>query len=286
MRTIRGKKALVTGAASGIGRAIAVALAREGALLYLLDIDAVNLAAVAADAERHGAPVVDVTCDLARPEQITAVTRALLEDWGGLDILINNAGVSYHGKTDAMPAKEWQRLLAINLLAPVQLTMELLPALLAREEAHIVNVCSILGLVAIPRFAAYQTSKFGLVGFSESLRAEYTCRGLGVTALCPGFVRTNIFQAMLDGEGARPMRTPPQWCYASPELVAARAVRAIYRNRGVAPVTWLAGFLWSVKRLAPRLWDFASRARMKKGRKPAEAGRPETAAVRAGGPGA
>jgi short-subunit dehydrogenase len=276
MKTIRGKKALVTGAASGIGRAIALALAREGAALYLLDIDAANLAAVASEARRHGTPVVDAPCDLARPEQITAATQALLEDWGELDILINNAGVSYHGRTDAMPAKQWRRLLAINLLAPVQLTMELLPVLLAREEAHIVNVCSILGLVAIPRFTAYQTSKFGLVGFSESLRAEYTCRGLGVTALCPGFVRTNIYRAMLDGEGARPMRNPPRWFYASPELVAARAVRAIHRNQGVAPVTWLAGFLWSVKRLAPRLWDFASRARKKKGRRPADARPPET----------
>ena len=269
MKTIRGKKALVTGAASGIGRAIALALAREGATLYLLDIDAINLAVVAAEARRHGAPVVEASCDLAQPPQVTAAVQALLEHWGGLDILVNNAGVSYHGKTETMPAKLWQRLLAINLLAPVQLTMELLPTLLAREEGHIVNVCSIMGLVAIPKFTAYQTSKFGLVGFSESLRAEYTCRGLGVTALCPGFVRTNIYQAMLDGEGARPMRTPPRWLWASPELVAARAVRAIYRNHGVAPVTWLAGFLWSVKRHAPRLWDFASRSRKKKERKPA-----------------
>jgi NAD(P)-dependent dehydrogenase (short-subunit alcohol dehydrogenase family) len=271
MKTIRGKKALVTGAASGIGRAIALALAREGAALYLLDIDADQLAAAAAEARGYGVPVVEAPCDLARPEQITVAVQALLEHWGGLDILVNNAGVSYHGKTETMPAKLWQRLLAINLLAPVRLTMELLPSLLAREEAHVVNVCSILGLVAIPKFTAYQTSKFGLVGFSESLRAEYTCRGLGVTALCPGFVRTNIYQAMLDGEGARPMRTPPRWLWASPELVAAHAVRAIYRNQGVAPVTLLARFLWSVKRHAPRLWDFASRSRKKKERKPADA---------------
>jgi 3-oxoacyl-[acyl-carrier protein] reductase len=286
MKTIRGKKALVTGAASGIGRAIALALAREGAALYLLDVDAANLAAVAAEARQDGAAVVDSVCDLSQPEQITAAVQALLEDWGGLDILINNAGISYRGKTDAMPATQCRRLLAINLLAPVQLTMELLPALLAQEEAHIVNVCSILGLVAIPQMAAYQTSKFGLVGFSESLRAEYTSRGLGVTALCPGFVRTNIYQAMLEGgEGAKPMRTPPRWFFATPEQVAARAIRAIYRNHGVAPVTWLAGFLWSVKRHAPRLWDFASRSRKKKGRNPAAARPLETAAVGAGGPG-
>jgi short-subunit dehydrogenase len=270
MKTIRGKKALVTGAASGIGRAIALALAREGAALYLLDVDAAKLAAVAAEARRQGIPVVEAPCDLARPEQITAVTRALLEDWGELDILINNAGVSYHGKTDGMPAREWQRLLAINLLAPVQLTLELLPVLLAREEAHIVNVGSILGLVAIPKMTAYQVSKFGLVGFSESLRAEYNRQGLGVTALCPGFVQTDIYRAMLEGEGARPMRTPPQWFFASPEHVAARAVRAIYRNQGVVAVTLLARLMWLLKRLAPRLWSAAVRSGRKKKARPAE----------------
>src|SRR6266404_985726 len=109
MKTLRGKKALVTGSASGIGRAIALSLAREGAHLYLLDVDAVKLALVAAEARTHGNLVVDVPCDLAQPEEITAVTKTLLRDWGGLDILINNAGTSYHGKTEQMSAGQWQR---------------------------------------------------------------------------------------------------------------------------------------------------------------------------------
>jgi short-subunit dehydrogenase len=139
-----------------------------------------------------------------------------------------------------------------------------LPALLSSGDAHIVNVCSIMGLVAIPRFTAYQTSKYGLVGFSESLRAEYASRGLGVTALCPGFVQTNIYRAMVDGTGGRPMRTPPRFFMASPELVAARAIRAIYRNHGVVPVTFLANLMWRLKRWFPRLWDLANRRRCKK----------------------
>jgi short-subunit dehydrogenase len=269
MRTIRGKRALVTGAAGGIGRAIALALAREGADLYLLDVDQAKLAAVVEEAQRFGIAAVGRCCDLARPEEITATVNALLEEWGSLDILINNAGVSYHGKTEGMSAERWQWILGINLLAPIQLTRELLPTLLALEEAHVLNVCSILGLIALPKFAAYQTSKFGLVGFSESLRAEYAGRGLGVTALCPGFVRTNIFQAMVDpAHGATSMKKPPARFYASPELVAARAIKAIYRNQGVVPVTLLARFLWFAKRLAPRLWDFASRAGKKKRKRP------------------
>src|SRR5439155_4809348 len=155
-------------------------------------------------------------------------------------------GVSYHGKTHAMPAERWDAVLGVNLLAPIQLIRELLPTLLARGDAHIVNVCSILGLVAVPKFAAYQTSKFGLVGLSESLRAEYAGRGLGVTALCPGFVETKFFE-VIDRQNGRAMRMPPKWFFASAERVAAKAVKAIYRNRGVMTVSFLARVLWFIK---------------------------------------
>jgi len=264
MKIIRGKRALVTGAGSGIGRAIAVALAREGADLYLLDIDDAALASVVDEAAKYGTDVIARRCDLGRPEQISAAVKALLQRWDRLDILVNNAGVTYHGKTEAMPAERWDAVLAINLLAPIQLIRELLPTLLAHGDAHILNMCSILGLVAVPKFAAYQASKFGLVGLSESLRAEYASRGLGVTALCPGFVQTKMFNARADGQDGKRMRTPPTWFFASPEQVAARAIKAIYRNHGVITHSLLARFLWFVKRMAPRLWDFANRSRTKK----------------------
>src|SRR5262249_46639836 len=141
-----------------------------------------------------------------------------------IDILVNNAGVAYYGATDRMCADRWNWLLAINLLAPIQLTREWLPVLLTRPEAHVLNVCSIAGLVACAKLPAYHTSKYGLVGFSESLRAEYSARGLGVTALCPGFVRTNLFQAAPNGHNGKPIRVPPRWLCTSPEKIAARAV--------------------------------------------------------------
>jgi len=271
MKVIRGKRALVTGAASGIGRAVALALAREGADLYLLDVNENGLADLALEARALCVRVRTVICDLAHPAAARSAADELLRAWGGLEILINNAGISYHGNTEAMADEQWERVLAVNLHSPLQLTRRLLPALLASGDAHIVNVCSILGLVAIPRFTAYQTSKYGLVGFSESLRAEYASRGLGVTALCPGFVRTNIYR-VLDGTGSRPMRAPPRLLVASPEKVAARAIRAIYRNHGVVPVTFLANLMWRLKRWLPGLWDLANRRRGKKepGRGPVE----------------
>jgi 3-oxoacyl-[acyl-carrier protein] reductase len=258
MRTIRGKKALVTGAASGIGRAIALTLARQGADLYLLDVNQADLSVVADEARDYGVTVIAAFCDVACSDQVSARVGEVLKEWGQLDILINNAGVAYYGPTERMTAEQWQRLLAINLLAPIQFTRELLPTLLERPEAHIVNVCSIAGLVASGRLAAYHVSKYGLVGFSESLRAEFNRRSLGVTALCPGLVRTNIFKAAVNGRDNKPMPTPPAWMVASPEAVAHQAVQAIRKNRGLVIVTPVARLLWYFKRLSPSLLSWIS----------------------------
>jgi short-subunit dehydrogenase len=200
MKVIRGKSALVTGAASGIGRAIALELAREGARLYLLDIDEAGLAAVANEVRSLGVEVETRRCDLAQPAQISAVVHHLLATWGGIDILVNNAGLTYYGRTLNMTALNWDRLLAVNLHAPIQLTRELMPSMLKTRDAHVLNVASILGLVGLARVAAYSTTKFGLVGFSESLRYEFGRAGLGVTALCPGLVDTNLFSSAPRGK--------------------------------------------------------------------------------------
>jgi NAD(P)-dependent dehydrogenase (short-subunit alcohol dehydrogenase family) len=192
MKVIRGKTAMVTGAASGIGRAIALELAREGARVYLLDIDEPALETAAAEVRALGVEALTRRCDVSDPAQNTAAVQDLLEQWDTLDILVNNVGITYYGRTLAMSAEHWNRLLAINLHAPIQFTRELMPALLKRGDAHVLNVASILGLVGLARVTAYCTSKFALVGFSESLRHECGRMGLGVTTLCPGFVDTQF----------------------------------------------------------------------------------------------
>jgi len=274
MRQIRGKTALVTGAASGIGRAIALRLADEGARLYLLDINEAGLAEVVAEAHRRGVEAIGRVCDVSQPRQITDAVNHLLATFGGLDILVNNAGVTYYGRTGRMAAEHWDRLLAINLHAPIQFTRELMPTLLARHDSHVLNVASICGLVGLSRVTAYTTSKFALVGFSESLRAEYARLGVGVTALCPGLVDTNLFSSALRGNDAKETKIPPRWLLTTPEAVANRAIRAIYRNQGVVVVQPYARMLYLLKRYAPGLLDVANRFRRRTGapkaKKPAE----------------
>jgi 3-oxoacyl-[acyl-carrier protein] reductase len=269
MKTIRGRRALVTGAASGIGRAIALELAKERAALFLVDINGEELVAASREIAAHGGEVVTAVCDLADPAQITAAVEKLRATWGGLDILINNAGIAYYGPTHLMSDAQWRRIMAVNLMAPMQLVRELFPLLVAAEEAHILNVCSFFGLVSWRRAAVYQTTKFGLVGFTAALRAEYCRDNFGVTALCPGFVRT----ALLD-DSAAPVRNIlmdlPSWLATTPQKVAARAVRALYRNQGIVLITPAARLYWWLGRLCPGLVDWLLRRGWRRKRRMAD----------------
>ncbi len=255
MKTLRGKKALVTGAASGLGRAIAVALAREGVDLFLLDIDEAGLSDVVFEVTALRVCAVGRRCDLSQPSEITAAVEDLRNRWQHVDILVNNAGVAYYGPTHKMTAQQWDWILDINLRAPVQLVHELLPTLLERPEAHILNMGSISGLVAGGRFAAYHVSKFGIVGFSEALRAEYGRKGIGVSVLCPGPVRTKLYESAAGGRPEKPVPTPPRWICTTEEKVAKAAVKAIRKNKRMILLTPLAHVLHSMKRIAPWFLD-------------------------------
>lgn len=268
MRDLFGRKALVTGAAAGIGREIALQLASEGVSLYLLDIDESGLADTVETAALLGSQVLSYRCDLTDPQQITAAIQNVLSKWEGVDIVVNNAGVAFYGPTHTMSADQWDWLLGINLLAPIQIIRELLPSLLNRPEAHIVNVSSICGLVPGSRFSAYQVSKYGLQGFSEALRAEYDRQGLGVSSICPGPVTTQLFESAPSGREGKQTPVPPRWICSTPEQVAQKALKAIQTDQGLCLVGWVAYVLYYVKRFAPWSIDlafrFGRRKRMKK----------------------
>lgn len=250
----QGRQSLITGAAGGIGRALATQLADAGAVLWLVDVDQVALETLAEELRAKGSEVITSAVDLTDRAAIEALGHNVIARWRGLDLLINNAGVAYYGPTHRMTEAQWDWLLGINLLAPVHLTRKLLPALLCREGSHIANMCSISGLVAGGRFNAYHTSKFGLVGFTEALRAEYGRIGLGVTAVCPGPVKTNLYRDCQTGKGTRAPE-PPGWLSASPERVAKLTLRAIRWNRRMILITPMAHMLYQMKRFVPWLID-------------------------------
>lgn len=269
MRNLAGKRALVTGAASGIGRAIALELAAKKVDLCLWDIRPDPLEATRSDCERLGVDSISKVCDLSAPDGITEAIEDLFSRWPPIDVLVNNAGVGYEGPTQAMTAQQWEAVMSINLLAPVRIIHALLPTLLSRPESHLLNVASFLGLCPIPRGAAYCTSKFGLVGLSECLRMEYRRTPMGVTALCPGFVKTPLFEHGQGGDPTRPIKRPASFLFTTPDTVARKAVRGIEKNRGKVVVTPLARAMWLTNRYLPTLIEWVSMIGRRKGPLPA-----------------
>lgn len=268
MRVLAGKRVLLTGAAAGIGQAMALELARHKAHLYLVDVDGRGLLQTANVAQSLGATVYSRRCDLTDADDTAEMASEAAQIWTGLDVLINNAGVAYYGQTHAMTDSQWHKVMSVNLQAPIQLTRELLPVLLEQPEAHILNVCSIAGLVPFRKLAAYQATKFALVGFSQALRAEYFGAGLGVTALCPGFVRTNIYDSAMRQSKSKAFPTLPNWFCATPELVARKAIGAIRANKGLVTVAPCARLAYFMQRFSPKAMELLARGRLRSKRRP------------------
>jgi short-subunit dehydrogenase len=254
MRTFKGKRAFITGAAMGIGREIALQLARQGCDLWLVDIDIERLKQIAHAIRKEGVIVVARQCDLAVADEVTRAAHEVLDQWNDLDLLVNNAGVCFYGNTTSMSDNDWHKTISINLHAPVELTRQFLPLLLSKVDGHILNVCSMYSYLATNRCSAYHASKFGLLGFTEALRAEFGRSGLGVTALCPGFVDTEFFNNMLESAD-KTARRPPSLLTTTTQRVAQKALRGIRKDKRLVVVSPLAHIAYWVRRLIPGLVD-------------------------------
>lgn len=189
---VKGGVAVVTGAASGIGAELARQLAAKGCDLALVDRNAEQLAAVAAEVRSNRVKVSEHVLDVADKAALLALPDAILAEHGRVTLLINNAGVALMGRFDQVSLEEFEWLMDINFWGPVRLTHAFLPTLLKQPSAHIVNLSSIFGICSPPGQAPYVASKFGVRGFSESLRHELDGTNVGLTVVHPGGVRTNI----------------------------------------------------------------------------------------------
>jgi NAD(P)-dependent dehydrogenase (short-subunit alcohol dehydrogenase family) len=258
--TLAGKTALVTGAASGIGRETALALARRDADLFLCDIDETGLAETERRVRELGREVLCRRVDVANREEMRAFAEAVHERVPAVDILVNNAGVAIAGGFLYTSLDDWDWIVGINLTGVVHGCHFFAPAMVERRTGHIVNVASMAGFVASETLAVYATTKFGVIGLSEALRTELAPYGIGVTAVCPGIIDTPITgSARMRGPvmGRPEARSQMIDAYRrrnyGPDRVALNVLKAIARNRAIAPISlesWLGYYL---KRLAPWL---------------------------------
>jgi len=223
-----GKTVLVTGAGGGFGREMTRQFLRAGSHLILSDLRTEGLPCTASEVSgARGRIVGHITADLIDPAAAEIVFAQAMSLAPAIDILVMNAGVAVSGLFTDVPRPEWERLIAVNLLAPMRLTHAFLPGMLERRRGHLVYVSSVAGLIGVPRLAAYGTTKFGLRGFAEAIAAEVKPCGIAVTALYPFFARTPILQSPHYGSA------PPSLNMAllsEPEDVIAALLAGMRRN--------------------------------------------------------
>jgi NAD(P)-dependent dehydrogenase (short-subunit alcohol dehydrogenase family) len=193
MRELAGKTAFVTGGASGIGLALGRAFAEAGMKVMLADIEAGALAAALTQLHDLGPDVAGIACDVADPASVEHAAKASFETFGNVHILCNNAGVAAAGGIEDISLENWRWVLDVNLMGVVHGIRAFLPHIRAHGEGgHIVNTASMAGMNSGLGFSPYSASKFAVVNISEGLAARLKPLGIGVTVLCPGFVRTRI----------------------------------------------------------------------------------------------
>jgi short-subunit dehydrogenase len=189
---LAGRTAVITGAANGIGRAIAVSLARRGCNLALADVDEEGMTATAELTRGNNVRVSRHRVDVADRVAVAQFPDVVANEHGGVDVLVNNAGVAVGGTFEQVSDEDFEWLFEINFWGVVRMTRAFLPLLHASEDARVVNLSSIYGVVAPPEQTAYSASKFAVRGFSEALRHELEGSGIGVTVVHPGGIRTSI----------------------------------------------------------------------------------------------
>jgi short-subunit dehydrogenase len=225
MRELGGRTAIVTGASRGLGRYIARALAAERMNLVLAARSRDGLQAAQAEAQAAGVKAVAVPADLVRRADLEALVAAATREFGAIDVLVNNAGTISLFPYERLSPDDIEHEMQVNLVAPMLLTRLVVPLMLERRQGHIVNISSMAGKTGPPFDAPYAASKAGLIGFTESLRSEYSGRGVSASVICPGYVDdAGMYQDMKDNAGAKVPRLVGS---VGPEPVARAVVRAI-----------------------------------------------------------
>jgi NAD(P)-dependent dehydrogenase (short-subunit alcohol dehydrogenase family) len=260
VKDLRDKRCFITGAASGIGRATAIAAAAKGADLYLTDIQAEALDGVVAEIrERGGSVSYSKTADITDHEAIVAMAAEIHEAHGSMDVVMNVAGISTWGRIQELQHSDWQRTIEIDLHGPISVLECFVPPMIeARRGGHIVNVSSVAGLFGLPWHAPYSAAKFGLRGVSEVLRFDLRRHRIGVSLVCPGAVDTPLVHTVnivgLDRSDPAVEKEMRRFVHraATPEQVAEKILDGIERNRYMVFTSTDTRFLhWLQRKFSP-----------------------------------
>lgn len=276
-RDLSGRSALVTGAASGIGRATALECARRGADLFVCDVDEAGLEKTAGEARGLGRKVLARRVNVASASEMEAFASEVHAQREAVDLLVNNAGIAVAGGLLDTTLEDWDRIIGVNLLGVVHGCHYFAPAMVSAGRGHVVIVSSMAGYTASESLLAYCTTKFAVLGLADAFADELSRSGVGVTAICPGVIDTPItrntpLRGAYDAPGARELMVElyHKRGYTA-ERVAAAILSAVHKNRVVAPVSPESWVGWGLARYTPGLYRRIRRWGAARGRRQLEA---------------
>jgi NADP-dependent 3-hydroxy acid dehydrogenase YdfG len=244
MNPFEGKVAVITGAGSGIGRALAVNLAKKGAKLALSDIDTEGLAETVGQAEALGATVKSDRLNVAEREAVLAYAEAVVAHFGEVHQVYNNAGIAYNGDVEKSEFKDIERVIDVDFWGVVNGTKAFLPHVIASGDGHIINISSLFGLIAVPGQSAYNAAKFAVRGFTEALRQEMLIakHPVKVTCVHPGGIKTAVARnaTVADGQNAQTFAEffDKRLAIHSPEMAAQTIVDGVGKGRARVVIGW------------------------------------------------
>jgi NAD(P)-dependent dehydrogenase (short-subunit alcohol dehydrogenase family) len=244
--TLRDRRVFITGAASGIGRATALAAAAQGAEVFLTDLNDVELAHTASVIEKAGGRVgYAKAADVSDYAQIRTMADEIHDASGSMDVIMNVAGIAVWGTVENLEHRQWKKTIDVNLMGPIHVVECFVPAMVAAGRGgHVVNVSSAAGLIGIPWHAAYSASKFGVRGMSEVLRFDLRRHGIGISVICPGAVDTGLTETIeiagVDTSGPRFQRLQGRFRKhaIAPDQAAQVILRGVRRNTYLVYTSW------------------------------------------------
>lgn len=255
MSVFKDKIAIVTGAGSGIGKALAEDLAARGSHVIASDVNAERIEAVGEGIRESGGKVTSLTIDVTDYDAVKKMVDDAITDHGRLDYIFNNAGIALGGEARDVTIDDWRTVLDVNLMGVVNGVAAAYPLMAKQGSGHIVNTSSIEGLVPFPFTASYVASKYAVVGLSNSIRAEGRDLGVKVSAVCPGYIFTPIFEESKTVNFNLQMAFDwvPKSLGLTPEDCARRILKGVEKNKSIIVVSFLAKFLYAIQRVSPDL---------------------------------
>jgi NAD(P)-dependent dehydrogenase (short-subunit alcohol dehydrogenase family) len=264
MNHFKNKTAIITGGASGIGRAICLELGRRGAIVYVTDINLDGAFQVADRINSAGGKALAARLDVTQKESVQQFIEETAKSAGRLDYMFNNAGIAIAGEARDMSDQDWRQIIDINLWGVIFGTTASYNIMVNQGFGHIVNTASLAGLVPVPTETAYSTTKFAVVGLSTSLRVEGEALGVKVSAVCPGFIKTGIFDAakLLNADMNKLLEKNP-FKLMDADQAARVILKGVEKNKAIIVVTLHGHVLWRIFKYFPRLANLIGQKTMK-----------------------